>query len=140
MKDFNELEHAISNIIKIYNEICDEWNEILVFKEAEFAELLRFNHSKTTVSDLDKKSDILLTIFFYRECLNKFMHSKLFEIEKNETISSTRIKSFNSTYAKYQKYLHKQVIGKAGSMPVSKCFNDLYGLRIVTQRKFTFNL
>lgn len=89
----------------------------------------KINLKNTQVCDLLKNKLVLDTIVIYREFINQnniqlLMDMKKFNSENAKVNSRTKAK--NSIEFKIENYINNHENGK---VPISKCFNDLFGIR-----------
>lgn len=97
------------------------------------------NYRKRKVCDINKDSKIWDNIIKYRSFLNDHQMEILASIsnfQNQNNVINTRIKQLNSIQYKYHKYLTGDLKGKSA---INKCFNDLYGLRIIINYSFSFD-
>lgn len=128
MKEFEELKVIITDINDVFCSVCKDWEK----------QGIMFNQSSKLVKDIEKNMEYLLDVVNYRDFLNGNEYDKILNLSLNPLISHVRIKQLNSIFYKFIKYLTKKIDGKKGSIPINKCFNDLFGLRIITERKFDY--
>lgn len=123
----NELEEIIKTISCFYEQVTEQW-------DIETKPYL-YNQATTMVKDINV--NILSDIVEYVEFLNK-KTLKILSLTSQSFVNHTRVKAFNSIISKYLIYENKIVNGEKGTMAINKCFNDLFGLRILTEEKFSF--
>lgn len=129
MKELDELKTIMREIQGVYYSVCTDWEK----------QGLMFNQSRKLVNDIQEDVNILIDMSGYRSFLDKNENNKILNLSLNPLISHVRIKQFNSIFNKIITYSTKEVSGKIGSIPINKCFNDLFGLRIITEEKFDFS-
>lgn len=97
-------------------------------------EYVRYNYRAREVIDINSDEKLQETIFNYR----KFLVDNdvdIFDTEDDYVVNS-RIKNIDSIYDKINKYTYYHNNGKE---PINKCFNDLFGVRIIFNEIFSFN-
>lgn len=89
------------------------------------------NQKKKIVKDIKKDKSILNNILNYRIFLNENNLEIKLDFNKLELKNeiNSRVKSQNSIEYKISSYLTEK--HENGEIPLNKCFNDLYGIRIV---------
>lgn len=129
MRDiFDELKDLIDYIQSVYSNITDEW-----LRNAK----IRINLKKTRVSDIDIDGTIYQTIMEYIQLLNNRSADitlKLFFVCSCKV--TARVKSQKSIEFKIQNY--KTSRHAYGKVPINKCVNDLFGVRIILDTPLTF--
>ena len=130
MENLDELKVLLTKTYEIYKNICKDWR---------LERGLLFNQMATTVSQTIEDGNKLLDIFKYRDFLNEKKLEQVLMISSLPNVSHTRVKQLNSTLFKLVTYNTKKVNGKAGTISINKCLNDMFGLRVITERIFTFN-
>lgn len=121
---FEELNKIIEYIEKVYSEVLDEW-----IKKENY---LKINMKRTLVRDLNKDSKEKAYILSYRQFLNDRSVDLTFKF-KNINLKSdvdSRVKTLNSTEDKIKRYVKEH---NDGEIPINKCFNDLFGIRIILE-------
>lgn len=116
-----ELDKLILFILDKYNEIFEEWKKSDLY--------IPINQKEKLVKDID--NDILNTILNYRHFINaNNLELKLLinDLDLLSTIN-TRVKTQNSIEFKINNYRGQK--HEFGKIPINKCFNDLYGIRII---------
>ena len=86
-----------------------------------------------------ENEEMLNTIFNYREFINEnniqlLMDFKQFNSEKSKV--NIRAKTKNSIEDKIKNYIQNHEDGK---IPINKCLNDLFGIRIICTEEITNN-
>ncbi len=119
-----ELEDLICYIFKLYENINNLW-ENKSYPNS-------FNMKKITVNKVYYNREYLLKILVYREFL---ISNKVDKYIKNlsENIEA-RIKTKNSIYYKLEIYTKTH---ENGNIPLNKCLNDIFGIRIIINDKVT---
>lgn len=121
--------------------LCRLINEIDVLYHNETAEWVKTqrqlpNLKKMTVADIESEGTLYENIFHYIGFLNS--RSYLYElptIEPGEYKLMARVKTSNSIDSKIQAYMSEA--HAYGKVPVNKCVNDLYGLRVILPKTMT---
>lgn len=126
----NELENLINFILIEFMEFNEKWQKSNYYT--------KINLKNNLVCDLLENEKILNTIFNYREFINEnniqlIMNFKKFN-SKNAKIN-IRTKSKNSIEYKIKNYIENHENGK---IPIEKCLNDLFGIRIICGQKLTY--
>lgn len=117
-----ELEKLIKFIIQEHNEFNKLWIASDYYSE--------INLRKKTISNLSEDNSLNI-IFNYREFINEknarliidFMHFNTTKAKVN-----VRTKTRNSIEYKKENYIANH---NNGEIPINKCFNDLFGIRII---------
>ena len=118
---------------KIFKQIVVLQKEVNL-KWIKSEDYIKFNYKTKEVVDINLEDKLQETIFNYR----KFLVDNdidLFDYGKNYLVNS-RIKNIDSIYDKIYKYTHYHNNGKE---PINKCFNDLFGVRIIFNYDFSFD-
>ena len=118
---FDELKDLIDYIDSLYLSITDEWHKTNGTK---------VNLKKSLVSDIDADSAIYKTISEYVQLLND--HSADVSLALSFACSckvTARVKAQNSIEFKIHNYKTEQ--HEYGKVPINKCFNDLFGIRVI---------
>ena len=95
----------------------------------------KINLKNNLISDLAENEEILNVVFSYREFINEnniklLMDFKQFNTEKAKV--NIRTKAKNSIEYKIKNYIENHENGK---VPINKCLNDLFGIRIICTEK-----
>ena len=119
----NELENFITFIQTEYIQFNKKWQNSDYYT--------KINLKDNLVVDLSKNEEILNTVFNYREFINEnniklFMNFKQFNTENSKV--NIRTKAKNSIEYKIKNYIENHEDGK---VPINKCLNDLFGIRII---------
>jgi len=128
---FEELDRLINFIQKEYIEFNEKW------KQSDY--YYKFNLKSNLVCDLLNNEMMLETIFNYREFINEnniqlLMDFKLFNSEISKV--NIRAKTKNSIEFKIKIYNDNHENGK---IPIEKCLNDLFGIRIICSQKLNYD-
>ena len=117
----NELDKLILFIQEKYIEMLDKW-----IKDDKYEKI---DLKKTEVREINENNKVLDTIYNYRSFINK--NNLALKIEMNEldlkSDLDVRVKARNSIEYKIINYIKNH---KEGKIPINKCFNDIYGIRI----------
>ncbi len=118
-----ELDRLITFIQQKYYLLLNEWNNINSCEP--------INLKKTQVRKINNNINILNTILNYRLFINtNNLDLKMdFNELKLENEINTRVKTQNSIEFKIDNYMKEK--HKYGKVPINKCFNDIYGIRII---------
>lgn len=124
-----ELDKLINFIQTEYIEFNEKWQNSSYYS--------KINLKKNTVCDLLNNELMLNTIFNYREFINEnniqlLMDFKQFNSEKAKV--NSRAKTKNSIEYKIKNYIENHENGK---VPIEKCLNDLFGIRIICSEELT---
>lgn len=126
---FDELKTLIDYIQSVYTEITDEWLHIANVK---------INMKKSFVADIDADGAIYQSIVEYVQLLNE--RSAKITLQLSSVCScrvTSRVKTQNSIESKIQNY--KTERHERGKVPINKCINDLFGVRILLEIPLPFN-
>lgn len=125
-----ELDKLIIFIIKEYNRLFEEWKQSNLY--------LPINQKNKLVKDIKIDNDILNSILNYRLFINEnHLDLKLGfdKLNLNNEVNS-RVKAQNSIEYKINNYMTEK--HEFGKVPLNKCFNDLYGIRIIFSEKVQY--
>lgn len=127
----DELIRLIDFIEIEYKMFCEKWQSNENY--------LRINLKNNLVCDLIENEEIMNTIFSYREFINEnniqlIMDFKEFNSENSKV--NIRAKTRNSIEYKIKNYTLNHEFGK---VPIEKCLNDLFGIRIICKNKITYD-
>lgn len=125
-----ELDKLINFIQTEYMEFNEKWQNSSYYS--------KINLKKNTVCDLLDNELMLNTIFNYREFINEnniqlLMDFKQFNSEKAKV--NSRVKTKNSIEYKVKNYIENH---ENGRVPIGKCLNDLFGIRIICSEELTY--
>ena len=128
---FEELDRLINFIQKEYIEFNEKWQKSNYY--------YKFNLKNNLVCDLLDNEMILETIFNYREFINEnniqlVMDFKQFNSEFSKV--NIRTKTKNSIEFKIKNYNDNHENGK---IPIEKCLNDLFGIRIICSQELNYD-
>ena len=126
---FDELKKLIDYIQLVYTDVTDEWMNI---------SNTEINLRRSLVSDIEEKGTIYKSIMDYVQFLNE--KSAGISLNLSSVCSyqvTTRVKTHNSIEYKIQNYMTKQL--ENGKVPINKCVNDLFGIRIFLETPLTFD-
>lgn len=125
---FDELKSLIDYIQSIYTEVTNEWL---------LGAGVKINLKKSLVSDIDANGTIYQNIMEYVQLLNE--RSAGFKLPPSSVRSckvTARVKAQNSIEYKIQNYMTDR--HEFGKIAINKCFNDLFGIRIILEIPLTF--
>lgn len=128
---FEELDRLINFIQKEYIEFNEKW------KKSDY--YYKFNLKNNWVCDLLNNEMMLETIFNYREFINENNIQLVMDFKQfNSEISKVNIraKTKNSIEFKIKNYNDNHENGK---IPIEKCLNDLFGIRIICSQKLNYD-
>lgn len=126
--DYEALKKVIDYIQSKYEEIALRWKN---------CEVSKFNLKQKRVSDITIGQDIYMSIVAYTQLLNKL--SADISVDLSSICSqkvTARVKAPNSIEYKIQNY--KGPKHENGEIPINKCLNDLFGVRIILNSQLTF--
>ena len=127
----------LENLEKLINFIQNKYIK-LNYKWKNSNYYTKVNLNSNQVSDLLNNETILNSIFNYRKFLNEnniqlVMDFKRFNNEEQKV--NTRVKTKNSIEFKIKNYIKNHENGKVS---INKCFNDIFGIRIICLEKLTY--
>lgn len=125
-----ELDKLINFIQTEYIEFNEKWQNSSYYS--------KINLKKNIVCDLLDNELMLNTIFNYREFINEnniqlLMDFKQFNSENAKV--NIRTKTKNSIEYKIKNYIETHENGK---VPIEKCLNDLFGIRIICAEELMY--
>lgn len=126
-----ELNNLIEFIQEEYLQFNDKWRNSKYFD--------KINLKNTLVKDLMEDRLMLDVAFNYREFINEnniqlMKDFKQFNSSKAKV--SSRAKTKNSIEYKIENYVKNH---ENGELPINKCLNDLFGIRIICKEVLTYN-
>lgn len=119
----------------------EDLDTLIDFIQTEYIELTQKWEQSIYYSKINLKNnsvcDILDTIVNYREFINEnniqlLMDFKQFNTDKSKV--NIRTKAKNSIEYKIKNYIQNHENGK---VPINKCFNDLFGIRIICEHELS---
>ena len=125
--------------------MLDDLEKLIKFIQTEYIEFnkkwqnsdyyTKINLKNNLILDLTKNKEILNAVFNYREFINEnniklLMDFKQFNTENAKV--NIRTKAKNSIEYKIKNYIENHENGK---VPINKCLNDLFGIRIICTKK-----
>lgn len=127
---FEELEKLIDFIIGEYSKISEEWKKSPLFDS--------INQKDKLVRDINDDNNILNTILNYRRFINEWNIELDPALKYLDLVSdvNSRVKAQNSIEYKISNYMSEK--HEFGKVPLNKCFNDLYGIRIIFDESIKF--
>lgn len=125
----DEVKKLIDFIEKKYTEISNSWT-----KESKYHPL---NMKASRVENIYNDEKLLLYVFNYRTYINENTINITEDIQSLNLTNSvnTRVKALNSIQDKIEKYENKK---ESGKIPIKKCLNDIFGLRIILDKKVSY--
>ena len=127
----DELDKLIVFINNEYNNYCEKWKNSKLY--------IPINQKNTLVKNIEKNNNIFNSILNYRLFINEYhfeLKIKLSELNIKSEISS-RVKARNSIEYKIRNYMSEK--HNCGEVPINKCFNDLYGIRIIMKDNISYD-
>lgn len=122
---FDELKDLIDYIQTVYTGITNEWLH---------GESAKINLKKSQVSDIDVDGTIYKSIVEYVQLLNERSAGITLQLSFVCSCQVTaRVKAQNSIEYKIQNY--KTDRHEYGKIPINKCVNDLFGVRIILESR-----
>ena len=122
-----ELEKLIEFIQKEYNELTNKWENSEYYSKV--------NWKNTLVCNILEDKELLDTIISYRDFINENIIQLLMDFKQFNTDTAKvniRAKAKNSIEYKIENYIKNH---ENGEVPINKCFNDLFGIRIICSNK-----
>lgn len=122
-----ELEKLIEFIQKEYNELTNKWENSEYYSKV--------NWKNTLVCNILEDKELLDTIISYRDFINENIIPLLMDFKQFNTDAAKvniRAKAKNSIEYKIENYIKNH---ENGEVPINKCFNDLFGIRIICSNK-----
>ena len=130
MSIYDELQLLIDQIQYLYENITDIWEKV---------NTNNINFKKMQVRDIDNDGTIYVTVNQYVGFLNEQSSIILTNLQSSYNYFNqinARVKTQNSIELKIQNYkTQKHGLGK---IPINKCLNDLFGLRIILKNPLTY--
>lgn len=125
---WDELRDLIDHMQVFYAEITDEW----INKQGA-----KINWKKTQVADIDANDTLYQSIMAYVQLLNeKCADIALQLVLVCDCPVTARVKAQNSIEYKIQSY--KTESHEWGRVPINKCVNDLFGVRVILNTSLTY--
>ena len=126
-----DLDKLIIFINQEYNELYEKWKQSNLY--------MPINQKNILVKNIKEDKNILDSILNYRLFINEnHLDFKIALDELNLTSEvNSRVKAQNSIEYKINNYMSEK--HNNGEIPINKCFNDLYGIRIIFNDKITYN-
>lgn len=126
---FDDLKALIDCVESVYTSVTEEWIA---------SSGTKINLKKTCVSDISSDSAIYKAISEYVRLLNA--HSAEVSLQLASACDcpvTARVKAQNSI--EFKIYNYKTARHEFGRVPISKCFNDLFGIRIILSPAQSFS-
>lgn len=128
---FDSLGKLIEFVDAYYKEVNVQWNQQFSGKVV--------NLKKKLVFDIRKDMDIFDMIMEYRSFVNQATIDFLLQLSDMNLEAATvtsRVKAQNSIEFKIDSYIKDH---QSGKIPIKKCLNDLFGVRIVLDKVFSYD-
>lgn len=127
MKDLDNLINFIQNK---YDEISNNWEN-----DSNYYPL---NMQTSRVENIYHNKDMLIYVFNYRNFVDKNTLKITEELQKINLNSGidTRVKALNSIQDKIERY---EIKAEKGKIPLKKCLNDIFGLRIILDGNISYD-
>ncbi len=125
----NELENLIKFIQIEYTDLSDKWEESNYYA--------KINWKNTLVYELLENEKTLNIIFNYREFINENNIKLVMDFKQfNTDIAKVNIRAKlrNSIEFKIKNYILNH---ENGEIPINKCLNDLFGIRIICKKEIS---
>lgn len=125
----NELENLIKFIQIEYTDLSDKWEESNYYA--------KINWKNTLVYELLENEKALNIIFNYREFINENNIKLVMDFKQfNTDIAKVNIRAKlrNSIEFKIKNYILNH---ENGEIPINKCLNDLFGIRIICKKEIS---
>lgn len=125
-----QIEEIINHIQYEYDNINNSWKKSKNYE--------KINLKKSLIKDLNSRDRIMDTIFEYRDYINKNIINFSLNIQRccfSTVRINTRVKAQNSIEYKIYNYQENH---ENGNIPINKCLNDIYGIRIITNKKVKY--
>lgn len=126
---FEGLDCLIQRINQIYIDITYKW-----LKDKN---CMRVNLRKKCISKIQEDGMLLNLIWAYRDfiTMNEDIMHFVCSLNGLGQIINTRVKTRNSIEYKIENYISSHENGK---IPINKCLNDLYGIRIILSEEVSY--
>ena len=128
---FEELKRLINFIQVEYIEFNKKWQNSIYYS--------KINLKDNLVINLVDNEALLSSVFNYREFINEnniqlLMDFKQFNTENSKV--NIRTKTKNSIEYKIENYIKNH---EHGIIPINKCLNDLFGIRIICKENLYYD-
>ena len=126
----DEIKKLIDFIEKTYLKISKDWT-----KDDKYHPL---NMKTSRVENIYNDEKLLLYVFNYRTFINEHTINITDDIQGLGLLNTvnTRVKALNSIQDKIEKYENKK---ESGKIPIKKCLNDIFGLRIILNKSISYD-
>ena len=143
------IRYNIIELKEVNSIMLEELDVLIIFIEQEYKRLSNkrkksdlyeeINQKKKLVKDIEHDNNILTTILNYRLFINENHLDIKLEFNRLNLKSevNSRVKAQNSIEYKISNYMTNK--HNYGEIPLNKCFNDLYGIRIIFEENIDFN-
>ena len=127
---YDELKLLIDSIQSVYSKATRQW---------EYQGSNTINLKKCQVCDIDINGAIYKSIIKYVKFLNEQSADIILKLPQECScgIIMTRVKAQNSIESKIHSYNTPK--HECGKIPLNKCFNDLFGIRIILTNSLRFD-
>jgi hypothetical protein len=125
-----ELGLLIDKIVLEHKRISEKWKAQMCFMNINMT-----SHYVNQIISLNLIDNILLYTSFLNDNLCEFNLS-FGKWDKNNSSVSTRVKARNSILYKIDNYNKNH---ENGLIPINKCLNDLFGIRIILKDEYTYS-
>lgn len=126
----DDLGKIVNNIWSLYEYLCDQWDDYYTGH--------RYNLKKKQVKDIINDIELYYEILSYRNLLSSNMPRLIRALTAKEQLEnirvSSRVKVQNSVESKVIRYLGRR---EKGNIPINKCINDLFGIRVIVPTEYT---
>lgn len=125
----DELENLIAFISSEYGRLYDKWKKSSLY--------IPINQKSKLVKNIVEDDSIYNSILNYRQFINENHLEFKMAMDKLNLSSqvNSRVKAQNSIEFKLENYMSSK--HNFGEGPINKCFNDLYGIRIIFNKSVT---
>ena len=126
---YTELKALIDYLQTVYTKLTEEWKEV---------SSVNFSMKRTTVADIYTDDVIYTNIQEYLQFLNSRSAAITFDFSFICRYNVTaRVKAKNSIEYKLKNYMTDK--HEHGKIPVNKCLNDLFGVRIFLEDRLEYS-
>lgn len=129
ISDYEELGRVIAYMQSKYEEVTRRWNE---------STTLHINLRRTYMDSIDGGQDIYASIFGYVQLLNEVSAEIFMDLSllRSSLEITSRVKAQNSIEYKITSYKGEK--HEFGKIPLNKCLNDLFGVRVILPEVHSF--
>lgn len=125
-----DLLKLINTIIQQYNLTSERWDNSEYF--------IKINQNKKLVKDINSEPEIMDSIWNYRKLLKEqliYINNNMQKLNLSSEVTS-RLKLRNSIEYKMNNYMSAK--HQFGEIPLNKCFNDIFGMRIILKENANY--